>query len=1146
MLTGNNRIRSDVWNEALDEKMAPSLGGVVLGREHEMYVDPDQFFQRTLITEQMASILGNLVSVLKEGVGKKILILTALYGGGKTHTLLTIYHALKAPHAILKAKTENEDVRKQVSKFVEEVGKLERPNLVVIDGYFSELAPSPISPLDVKTYKVRSLWGYVAHALGNYSVVREDDEKLVSPEIDKLLKLFENRSVVILIDELAHYIKRLHETPDESLRRYTYQVESFMEVLAKAIDLSKRVILVIALPVEKKIKDEVVVEITYQTIKQTLGNIFRVLNRVFTECVEPIAPKDVPTLLRTRLFEEIDARRAKNVKDLLEKTYMENKEVFGEHVLVAREIPGTYPFHPLYVSTLLDILDKHEGLQKTRDLLRISRKVLREVLRDEKSYDVIMSWHIDLTKTPIRNALLIGEYEGFKPVIEEDINERVKLFREKHALARIAALTLLVKTFVYGGGLAPKMEIMPKEKDLAQMVYEPALFQSENWAPKDIIDAIRWISENLAYVVKDERTGRLWFTRWITPIKYVEDRARKIEDLSAISKVLEYTGKLLRETSDSLIRKKSLKAPRPIVFDTELSRAYRACEPVDVDSRKYVLLACLDVPERHEERRAKLEEVMYRTKSGGTRGYANTIYVTFPSSRERINRALEWAKKVIACEEVEKEGIIEKMTGGLPSEEAEIAKEVLRKKLEDYKATALQNLVLSVLEAFDKVAYPHYDENRLANTIKEDDLVSAADSIIMTVEKSLASTGIGKVKTEMDFDMLDFYLRRINIDISEGTDARSVREIINLFYSNPRLPVVPREAIQDAIKNGVGRLKIGVKSRGKVFFKKVYEKTVPQISEGETIPILDEDDEVLPWRIALEEQMKALERREYEERGERRVEEYMVLISGREVPTEEVLRNLSKFDLEILRAAPIIRIVKTASIKVELAKSAIEVRPGDHVSVNVQVTRMGPYTGEVVLRPSRGEVDKVKLTISDAFTPEKITWKIGNAPSITGDYVYTLEVVDSSGSVLDVAKVTVRVLGEEVGWRSGIPPGGTRLEGMELAYEGILTSIKPLDILKKRMGDTSIVSNVIFELSIGVKEEEKSSVLLKAQNVKIDDFLELTLAMLKKFIQLKPTAALSVSLKPSRERYFVMPELTEEEKKSLEEYRVRYLLHQSS
>ena len=103
MLTGNNRIRGDVLNEALDERMAPSLGGVVLGKEHEMYVNPEQFFQRTLITEQMVNILGNLVNVLKGESGKKILVLNALYGGGKTHTLLTIYHALKAPHTLLKA-----------------------------------------------------------------------------------------------------------------------------------------------------------------------------------------------------------------------------------------------------------------------------------------------------------------------------------------------------------------------------------------------------------------------------------------------------------------------------------------------------------------------------------------------------------------------------------------------------------------------------------------------------------------------------------------------------------------------------------------------------------------------------------------------------------------------------------------------------------------------------------------------------------------------------------------------------------------------------------------------------------------------------------------------------------------------------------
>ncbi|MEM1698107.1 MAG: DUF499 domain-containing protein, partial [Thermofilaceae archaeon] len=207
MLTGNNKVRSDVLDEALDERMAPSLGGVVLGREHEMYVDAEQFFQRTLFTEQMVSILGNIVSVLKGEGGKKILVLNALYGGGKTHTLLTIYHALKTPHAMLKATFENDELRRRVSRFIEDLTRVGKPDLVVVDGYFSELAPSPISPLDARTYRVRTLWGYIAHALGSYSIVKDFDERQVAPDADRLLELFKNRSVIILLDELAHYIK---------------------------------------------------------------------------------------------------------------------------------------------------------------------------------------------------------------------------------------------------------------------------------------------------------------------------------------------------------------------------------------------------------------------------------------------------------------------------------------------------------------------------------------------------------------------------------------------------------------------------------------------------------------------------------------------------------------------------------------------------------------------------------------------------------------------------------------------------------------------------------------------------------------------------------------------------------------------------
>lgn len=1134
MLTGHNRVRDDVLIEDLDERMAPSLGGVVLGKEHEMYADPERFFQRTLITEQMVNVLGNILSVLKDEGGKKILVLSALYGGGKTHTLLTIYHALRAPASILRATPENEEVRKRANRFVEEMSKFGRPDVIVVDGYFSELAPSPISPLDMKTYKVYTLWGYMAHAIGSYSVMRESDEKQVAPEADKLLRLFENRCVVILVDELAHYLKRFHEAQDEGLQRYSSAVASFAEVLAKALDLSKRVVLVISLPVTEK-ERKVAVETTYRSIEQDLENVFKALKRVFTECIEPIAPRNIPALLRARLFEVVDVKRARDVHDVLYKAYEEDKEVFGEGRTIVEGVTRTYPFHPLYIDTLLDILDKHDGLQKTRDLLRVSRKVLREALRDERPYDLIMPWHIDVTKDSIRNTLLVGDYEGFKPVLEEDINERVKLMGEKQLLSRITALALLARTFVYGGGLTPKVEMFPSEKELALMVYEPAMFHTEGWAPKDIVDVIRWMCESLVYVVKDERTGRLWFTKWVTPIKYVEERAKKIEDLPAIRRVLEYSKRLLRETSDGLMHKRARRAAAK-VFDVELSDALRACEPIDLDTRKYVLLACMEVPENYEDRRAKLEEVVYRTSSGGTRRYANTIYVVFPSSRNRISCALDLAKKLMACEEVEKEGLVDKLLIGKSIEEVEIAKEILKRKLEGYKTDVLEKLVLNILSVFDKIAHPHYDEKRLANVVKEVDVATTKDSIIEVAEDSLSK--VGKVKTEMDYDVLEYYLKEINVDISEGTEARTVKTIIDFFYSNPRLPAVPKEAILEGIRDGLRRLRVGVKSGGRVFFKRVYEQEAPQISDGEEVSAVDEDDEVLPWRRALEEQLRALKRREFVEKGERMVEEYVVRVAGRELLTEYIVNNMDEFDLEELRRAPIIRIVKRVSMKIKLEKAIIEARPGEAISIRAQITRVGPYSGEVVLRPSIGSVNREKLVVDDAFTQEEITWIVGNAPMSPGHYKYSLEVVGPNGLTLDVGELTVIVIKtDREGWKEGLPPSGSKLREMEIASKDKM-SIKPLNILKKKLSGSTIVSKADFNASI--KAEDDRSLSLSIENFQIDDLLTFALAILQRYQLATTIISFNVNLKPLKREFFVMPELSDEEKKELGECKIRY------
>ena len=1144
MLTGNNKVRSDVFEEALDEKMAPSLGGVVLGLEHEMYVNPEKFFERTLITEQIISILENILNVLKGESGKKILVLNALYGGGKTHTLLTIYHALKSPYALSKATPENEDVRRRINKFIEDVTKLQRPDLIVFDGYFSELSPSPISPLDVKGYKVRTIWGYIAHMLGSYSLLKEYDEKQIAPGTSELLKLLENRRVIILIDEIAHYIKKFHGAAEENLLKYSSAVETFMEALAKALELAKHVILVISLPAERREKEEIAVEITYQPIKQSIERIFKALGRIYTEYIEPITPRNIPALLRTRLFENIDNVKARMVYDILRRTYEENKEIFGTQVTWIGEMIETYPFHPLYIDTIKDILEKHEGLQKTRDLLRISRKVLREVLRESRPYDLIMPWHIDLTKDPIGNTLLIGDYQEFKPIIEEDIKKRVQEYSEKPLLAKIIATALLVKTFVYGGGLAiipPKLEALPSDKDLAQMVYEPVIFQDENWMPKDIADAVKWISENLMYVVRDDRTGRFWFTKYVTPVKYVEERAKHVDDLQAINKVLDYTNRLLRETADSVTRRRPRRVT-PSVFDAELSRALKICEPIDDDAKRYILLACLNVPERENERKSKLEEVLYKTTSGGTRSHANTIYVSFPSTQKRIQGALYYAKVLIACEDVEKEGIIDKLSEIFRGKDAEIAKEILRKKLEKYKEGVLERFISSTLNIFDRIAYPDYDEKRLTNTVKEVELTPQEDTIITAAEKSLSLSGVGKLKIDMDFGTLKYYLDRIGVDISNG-EPRTVGTIVSYFYSNPRLPAVPKNVILDAIRDGVKKIDIGIRSRGRIYFKKIYTEP-PQVSEGETVGMLDDNDEVLPWRIALVEQMKVLKKRELLEEGTRKVEEYVIKIAGKEVSVEEVLSNIEKFDLEQLRLAPIIRVVKTVAVKLEVDKRIIELKPGESLSKEIYVSRIGPYAGEILLKPSTGKIDKDKLKIDESFTKEKIIWTIDDVPKQAGEYSYVLEAVDNKGIKLDTVEIRVRVLGEEVGWMEGIPPTGAKVREMEIMVEEEKFTLKPLDIFKKRLSGVAIISKANFNMIMKIREEEKSSVELNINNIQIDDALSLIMAVINR-LQLfeKVGVSLRFGLKPIKGDYFLMPEISEDERKALLEHKVKYFIH---
>lgn len=65
---------------------------VASGKAPEEYQDAEKFFARTFITEGMRLLLTSVVQRLSGQGGDPVIQLQTAFGGGKTHTMLTVFH----------------------------------------------------------------------------------------------------------------------------------------------------------------------------------------------------------------------------------------------------------------------------------------------------------------------------------------------------------------------------------------------------------------------------------------------------------------------------------------------------------------------------------------------------------------------------------------------------------------------------------------------------------------------------------------------------------------------------------------------------------------------------------------------------------------------------------------------------------------------------------------------------------------------------------------------------------------------------------------------------------------------------------------------------------------------------------------------
>ncbi|MGC8732670.1 MAG: DUF499 domain-containing protein, partial [Halothiobacillaceae bacterium] len=183
-------------------EFAADLSRVHEGTATPEYQNPTLFFQRTFITEGMRLLLDSVVKRLAGKGGDPVIQLQTAFGGGKTHTMLAVYHLAKGDAVASDLPG--------VPAILDAAGvtELPRARVAVLDGIKS----SPNQPVVRDGQAIRTLWGDLAWQLGKaegYALVADADASGTSPGKAVLETLIGRYApCVILIDELVAYVRQ--------------------------------------------------------------------------------------------------------------------------------------------------------------------------------------------------------------------------------------------------------------------------------------------------------------------------------------------------------------------------------------------------------------------------------------------------------------------------------------------------------------------------------------------------------------------------------------------------------------------------------------------------------------------------------------------------------------------------------------------------------------------------------------------------------------------------------------------------------------------------------------------------------------------------------------------------------------------------
>ena len=396
-----------------DEQFAADLAQVIKGTAPDEYRVPSTFFSHSYPTRGMRELLKAVCKRISGQGGEvsSVLRLETQFGGGKTHGLIAVVHAVHGAEGV-----------GNIGDFVDPSllpnGKV---RVAAFDGENSDPANGLTLEGDLRAY---SLWGDLAYQLAGvdgYRRVETSDRGHIAPGAETIRELFGGEPALILIDEIAPYLRKVERASPGA----SDQLAPFLQGLIKAVVSSPQVALVFTLAVGKDSHaSDAYKEETERALK-AFAEAESVAARKFT-VLNPTEEDETAAVLRRRLFESVDGTGADEVLAAYSEVWTRNAASLPGGIITPelKELfRRGYPLHPETLALLTEKTATLNNFHRIRGMVRLLARTAHLLWRDKPadSY-AIHPHHIDPGYGPIRDEfttrLGMGE---FAPALKADI-----------------------------------------------------------------------------------------------------------------------------------------------------------------------------------------------------------------------------------------------------------------------------------------------------------------------------------------------------------------------------------------------------------------------------------------------------------------------------------------------------------------------------------------------------------------------------------------------------------------------------------------------------------------------------------------------------------------------------------------------------